>query len=66
MQELNNFLTFVLSKPELASATGTDKFFDVNIPETRVGEIIAKYTLKDCVRTAERLEDLYPQHRGVS
>lgn len=66
VQELNGFMSFIVSRPELFNAISVHKFFDINVPDTKAGEIIEKYSLQNYSRIAERLGEFYTDFVNVS
>ena len=65
VQELNGFMSFILARPELFNSISVHKFFDINVPDTKAGEIIDKYSLQNYSRIAERLCEFYPEFVSV-
>ena len=59
-------MNYIISKPALFNAISVHKFFDSSIPDTKAGEIIEKYTLRNYEKIAERLEHLYPEYKNVN
>lgn len=66
MQELNNFMTFVVSKMRLFNSPVVHKFFDSALPDTKVGEIIDKYSIKNYKLLSQRILELYPEFKDVT
>lgn len=58
-------MVFIISRPNLFNSISVHKFFDINIPDTMVGEVIEKYALRDYNRILERLSAYYPEHSNV-
>ena len=65
MKELNSFLDYLVSRPDLFSLTSVLRFFDPAIPETKIGELLETVG-KDYRRILKRLEKSYPQYKEVS
>lgn len=59
-------MNFIISQPELFNTISVHKFFDINIPDTKVGGLIEKYSPKDYKKLMERLNELYPDFRNVN
>jgi len=66
VQELNNFMTFVVSKMRLFNSPVVHKFFDSALPDTKVGEIIDKYSIKNYKLLSQRILELYPEFKDVT
>jgi len=65
VQEINAFISFIINQPELFNAVSVHKFFDSNIPDTKAGEIIDKYSISNFRRISERLAEYYPEYKNV-
>ena len=65
VQELNSFINFVIERSDLFSSPVLHKFFDSALPDTKVGEIINKYSIKNYKLIAERMLELYPEFKDV-
>ena len=64
MVELNRFLKYLVSKPELFSLTCVLRFFDPEISETKIGEKLENVG-KDYRRILKRMEKAYPEFKDV-
>lgn len=60
-KELNNFISFVLSKPKLHNIPSVIRFFDISISETKYGSIIEGNKEKNYKETFLHLKKIYPK-----
>lgn len=65
MQELNGFISHIVGKPGLFNSPVVHKFFDSALPDTKVGEIIDKYSIKNYKLLSQRILELYPEFKDV-
>jgi len=61
IEELTSFLSFVSDNMETFSSDGVYKFFDGNLGDTKVGDIINKLSKVDTIYVAAQLKKLYPE-----
>lgn len=65
LEELNSFIEYIMSKPELFNLPCIFKFFDTSISDTKIGEILEKSSPRDFRVILERMEQAYPEFASV-